>query len=278
MPALTVKEKEPVLDAEYEDLDEEDFNEPEPALPVFNPSDYVPGDLRPGMLLLTEFSRPGAGKKFKDPRLTTPSALNDEFFKKHSAKVVSTAHAVMARNYTHTPWGWFSEPSKVSLADEILRQCRETATVLNYLAKENHNPRRVRIDVYPLPWDVNDEKFRLRMGQWIAEKLMHVRLLYTSERMWKYRVRMDAVRHLEKLVVGKQHDVVAAALAATAEQRRVMVALYGDKIPAEWIDPESQDVRKHIKLDTTAVDTAIRHFLPIWEPEEFLEPHIAIPR
>ena len=100
----------------------------------------------------------------------------------------------------------------------------------------------------------------------IALKLMSLRDIYTSSRMWAYRVRLDRMRFMERLVVGEQSDLIRKAIASAEEQRPVMVAIYGDKCPSEWKDPSGR-LKDGIKLDFGPIEEAIKYFCPSWMPE-----------
>lgn len=270
MPALKLQDGQLVARDDIDDMEDPDFL---PGAPVFHPDDFTPADLRQGVLLLTEFSRPSGrpngkkrGKKRKVPRQHKDIETN-------SAKLVNVAHAIMAKHFTHTPWGWFCTDDQIGQAEELLSNARATAYVLNNVAYESHCPRRVRIDVYPIEWNTKDPKFRQRIGQMVAEKLIGLRMLYSPHQMWRYRVCMDGIRFLEKIVVGKQHDLVKEGIAATVKQRKTMVKMFGERVSLKVIDPRTQNLRKSVRLDPTAIDAAIRRFLPSWDPTLHLNLH-----
>lgn len=256
--------------------------------PVLEPVEYTPADLRPGKLLLVEFSRP-SGTKSLDTGIGDEGAaeaedaelqamLNDEAkqrrkeilkkIERMTLKVVNMGYAKMIARFAHcSPWGFFCQDHEVTDVYKILEEVQQCAFFVNKWAIEMKSPRRVRIDVYPLSWDPTDRRFRERVGEMIAEKLIELREAYTCKIMWNYRVRYDKARNIEKLLKpGPQADIVREALNATKAQRKIMIAIYGDKCPIDWTDPHTGRLKKEIKLDFTSIDKAIRYFYPSWEP------------
>ncbi len=252
---------------------------PVPALPP--PVAFRLADLRPGKLLLLEFSRPGGSTK-DDPEYAD-EASDDETPKKKrkklpankamaqieqwSLKVVNNGYARLISHFAHVdPWGFFCLDEEVSSVEKVLKEIRQAAAFVNKLAIERNSPRRVRIDFYPITWDHTDPLFRQRVGEMIAERLIDLREAYTSKLMWTFRVRFDKAKNIHRLVVGQQVKLIQDALESTKAQRKIMVALYGDKCPIDWTDPNTGELREDIRLDFTAIDRAIHHFCPSWEP------------
>jgi hypothetical protein len=250
-------------------------------LPEPPPESYTPADLRPGKLLLLEFSRPGGstkeddeadldlddGKK-KKKRKKMPTSPPLARIEKMTTKIVNMAYAKMLAHFAWTPWGLFVTDSEVESAFDVLEPLRQCAVFTNRFAIQMKSPRRVRLDMWPIKWDHNDPRYRLRMGEAIAERLIELREAYTSKIMWTYRVRMDKCKHLGRLVTDAQAEVIRHALQATAAQRKVMIAIYGDKCPLDWTDPRTGRLKDSIRLDFTEIDRAIRYFCPSWRPPE----------
>ncbi len=249
-----------------------------------SPSVYTLADLRPGKLLLLEFSRPGgskseeedsddfeaSGKKNKKKK-EIDGDKSVKTIERMTLKIVNHAYAKLVVLFPHTPFGIFCEEQHVPRAYEALKEVQQAAAMTNRIAEESGVARRVRIDIYPITLDHNDPKFRKRLGEMIAEKLIELREAYTSKLMWAYRVRYDRARNLEMLVTGRQAELIHDALESTRAQRKVMVAIYGDKCPVEWTDVSTGELKEDIRLDFTAIDRAIKHFCPTWvAPEEAL--------
>jgi hypothetical protein len=244
---------------------------------------YTPADLRPGSLLLLEFSRPGIGSKRKrrkgEPdeedlalRGLSPEAVKDykkmlQTIDQMTLKVVNMGYQKMLQHFAHVPWGFFCQDDEIEKAYEALQDVRDCVRFTNGWAREQNSPRRVRIDIYPLAWNHTDLLFRYRVGEEIATNLLELRAAYTSKIMWNYRVRFQKAKNIPKLLIaGEQADIVQAALESTKEQRKIMIAIYGDKCPNEWLDARTGNYKDHVRLDYTAIDRAIKHFLPSWEP------------
>lgn len=232
---------------------------------------YTAAQLRPGMLLLHEFSRPGGikyesdgtGVNKRSRRIVTDSAT----LEKLATKIVNAAYAKYVARFAHTPWGFFCTQDEVEEAQELLAECRLASFFANQYAKEQGSDRRLRVDVFPMAWDHNSRRFQVRIGELIASKLLELREVYSQNDMKTYRVRMDKCRNMDRLVIGDQSKLVRAALLATEQQRKVMVAIYGDKRPPlDWIDPRTGRLKEEIQLDFKPIDTAIRHFYPSWTP------------
>lgn len=240
---------------------------PAPFIPPLN-AEYAEADLRPGMLLLIEFSRPGGVKYQREEgaRRNQRVVIDNEALEKISSKVVNTAYAKLVARFAHTPWGFFCEKEDdIEEAYAMLADCRLGAFLANRYAEEIESPRRVRIEFVDIKWDHKKSTFRKRVGEMIANKLIDLRAVYTSARMWEYRVKMDRVRNMEKLVIGAQHEAVAKALASTEAQRKTMVAIYGDKVPRNMLDTEG-NLKANVKLNFSPIDRAISAFYPAWDP------------
>src|SRR5688572_5118638 len=90
---------------------------------VEQPSLYVPANMRPGLLLLPEFSKVGP----KDNRRV----------EKMAGKIVNMAYALMNEEFTHTPWGFFCEPDRLDTVHLLLKAPRKGAKYANdYAIKE----------------------------------------------------------------------------------------------------------------------------------------------
>lgn len=236
---------------------------------------YTAANLRPGMLLLHEFSRPGGikyesdgtGNNKRSRRIVTDSPV----LEKLSTKIVNAAYAKFVARFAHTPWGFFCTPDEVEEAHALLDECRMASFFANQYAEEQGSDRRLRVDVFPMPWDHNSPRFQVRIGELIATKLMELREVYSKNDMKTYRVRMDKCRNMDRLVIGEQSKLVRAALLATEQQRKVMVAIYGDRRPpVDWVDPRTGKIKAEIQLDFKPIDSAIQHFCPSWVPPEVL--------
>lgn len=241
----------------------------QPWLPPLN-AKYEDAELRPGLLLLIEFSRPGGVKYQREEgaRRNQRVVTDNPALEKMSSKVVNTAYAKLVARFAHTPWGFFCEKdADAEEAFELLTDCRAGAMLANLYAEEINSPRRVRIDIYDIPWNHKKPAFRQRVGEMIAHKLIDLRGVYTSSRMWEYRVKMDRVRNMERLVLGAQHELVAKALAATETQRKTMVAIYGDKVPRSMLDADG-NLKTSVKLNFGPIDRAISAFYPDWDPPQ----------
>ncbi len=229
---------------------------------------YTAADMRPGYLLIPEFSRIGGIKFEKLDGDSKPRRVvkDDPKLEKMSSKIINTANAKITERFAHVPWGYFCEEHEVEEAHDLLRECKKGAAFTNNFAREHNSDRRVRIDLFAVEWDHQDDHFRVRLGEMIARKLIELRKIYTSRNMGAFRVEMDRVRNMEKCLIGEQHKLVLDALTSTIQQRKTMVAMYGDKQPRDWIDPRTGNLKAGIKLDFSPIDKAIKHFCPSWKP------------
>lgn len=235
---------------------------------------FTPADLRPGKLLLLEFSRPGGSKEdeqsidlIQDVRDREKAKKIRTKIEKNTQKLVNIAYSKMLSHFAHVPWGFFCEDHEVPEIAKVLKQVQEASIVMNRFAIEMKSPRRVRIEVFPVRWDHEDVRIRQRVGEMVAQELLDLRNAYTSSIMWKYRVRIERAQNIDRfLQPGEQADLVRAAIQSTKAQRKVMIAIYGQKCPSNWEDPLTGAVK--VKLDFTEIDRAIRCFYPAWEPGE----------
>lgn len=236
---------------------------------------FTPAVLRPGELLLIEFSRPGGSKQ----HIRAIEAIDDPLTKRQAKeihkqietgtqKLVNIAYAKMLKEVAHTPWGFFCTEGDLPKVSSALKEVQETAWVMNRFAVEMKHPRRVRIEYYPLKWDHTDVLFRRRIGELIAQKLLDLRNTYTASIMWKYRVRLARAQNLDRLLMpGDQASMVRDAIHSARSQRKVMVAIYGERYTDEYVDASGR-IKDGVKLDFTAIDRAIQYFCPAWDPEK----------
>lgn len=242
---------------------DDDEDEQQSAEPV-----YTPANLRPGCLLLPEFSRPGGISFEKGPGDVKPKRVikDSPKLEKMSSKVVNRAYAKFVEQFAQLHIGFFCEEGDVEKIPELLREIQKGARYTNEYAKEHGSDRRVRIDAFTIPWDHTSPKWRARLGELTAKKLMSLRKVYTTRNMGDFRVQIDKVRHMEKPLLGEQSRVVLEALNATVQQRKIMIALFGEKQPRDWIDPATGNLRANIRLDFGPIDKAIKMFCPSWKP------------
>jgi hypothetical protein len=256
---------------------DEELRDKDAKLPIV---EYMPADLQPGMILQTMFSRPGGAKYVTDKKAARTGrkkrkkrvVTDAQILEKMSNQVVNTAHAKLSQHFAHTPFGFFCPTAEDYVkASKLLQKCRQGANLTNYIAYLRGSERRVKIEIFPYWWDHTMPLYRNCMSEMIVTKLINLRKVYTSDRMWEFRVRMDAVRHMEKLVGPEQGAAIVEAVQASEAQRKIMVAIYGDKIPREFMDPVTGDLQPHVRLDYTPIDKAIRVFYPEWTPPT--DPH-----
>lgn len=241
-------------------------------VPAEDAVEYTPADLRPGYLVLPEFSRPGGIKYVRDENSAPGSrrekrvVTDNPFLEKTTTKIVNAAYAALLNRFAYTPFGFFCEPHERDEADSLLKDVRSSANFVNKLAKEQKSNRRVEIAIFPIRWDETDMRFRNRIGRLIGSRLIELRDVYTSKDMNAYRWRMERVRSMDRLVVGEQSEYVMNAIKSTEQQRKVMVAIYGDKCPINWVDPQTNNIYAHIRLDFEPIDRAIKMFVPGYNP------------
>lgn len=293
--ATPVKQRD---EDEFEDEDEEDeseddsdddddsdsgglgflgFNNNEPLREVYD--DYTPAELRPGQLLLIEFSR------FRDPSYYTDESLEfdeedsnkkkrrkrpmtdvDNFAEHWGHRIVNLAYVKLGKKFAPTPWGYFCEEDQFDSVYKVLRKVRKMAQKVNQAVIMQKNSRRLRIEAYPIRLDPDNMMFRKRVGEFIANRLIELRNSYTTKTMWTFRKAYGKARFLDHLVLpgSEQAKLIRKALVATAAQRDVMIAIHGEKVPNAFYNPGTGGLREEIQLDFTDIDRAIKLFRPLW--------------
>jgi hypothetical protein len=154
----------------------------------------------------------------------------------------------------------FAEPEDFTKIDKALAPLREKAQDLNDAAVLKHSQMRVKIEIYKFLVDTSDRRNSLRLAQFIHERLLGLRAMYTDKRFNAFRIQMDNVTNLQKVVTGKQRDLIELAIASTEAQRDRMIFNYGGKKGTADLVTLYGD--KDAPFDYEAIDTAIAVFAP----------------
>lgn len=230
----------------------------------------------PGYVLSTEYSIRGAVKylSFEKERRevvvgkkTIPSevivssrVIADQSFYDEAQKLVSKA--VIETDKLTSPYinGLkFSDIDDFKKIDTELDELREQAQDLNEALIAKNSDMRIKIEIYRFLVDVSDKRNAIRLAQLIHERLSQLRAMYTDTRRNAYRIAMDNVQNLERVVTGAQSELIANAIAATRQQRNIMIANYGGKKGTSDVI----DAKGRVKpFDFSAIDAAIELFAP----------------
>ena len=160
-------------------------------------------------------------------------------------KITAAARGRLCELCPIVPQGFYCEGSAFERIDAALDEFREAMLFANELAAESGEPCRCRVEIYGVGWPHEDLRWRLRISDWIFEKLVHLRASFRATKMTEFRIRVDAARHIERLLVGRQRALVEAAIASAHAQRPAM--------------------RTHDELDFEPIDAAIAAFRPGWD-------------
>lgn len=212
---------------------------------------YEPANLRPGTLLLLE-----SGHENGSAASETLLAM--------ATKLDGRARKVLLAECANTPLGFFSaapEPEGRLLWVQKFDELRISAELVNALAIDEGSAFRVRADVYPLRWEHQDPRVRLRMAVFITDELLGLRAACLSgfSEGSPYRTRRVAMNLIETLVVGEQEAALRKALASMEDQRRQ--AAERRKMLRR---ADRRSMKVIVNLDP--IDTAIRQFFRDWAP------------
>jgi hypothetical protein len=222
------------------------INRKTPAAIARPPTHLMP--LRPGFLVVTEFSARG-GVKFVSTgkrRATDGSSKTSTKFvdnpqlEKLTRAIMNGCYGHMQAHCAATPLGFITDADGLQAVTEALREPVVAAQQFNtHVAPKYDSDRRITVDFFPVPLNTKDERWALRLQRLIRERLVDLKVAMKTAHRDTVKMHFDRSRNIERITTGVHYDKVKAALDSMRDQRHLLSAA-----PPEKIDLAKFDFRK----------------------------------
>lgn len=186
------------------------------------------------LLLLLEFSCTGGVKFSTEPvKDKTPGAktskvtkhVDDLELEKNAKGLINAAYVVVERHAAKTPFGPIMDARNLPVLKEDLREIQEAAEILNQIAENMQSDRRVKVELYSIPFPTDDRQIIRRVNEYIREGLSDMRSALRSGDTGNWPTLKDHVRNFESLLPMTQRIIFETALKAAKDSRSELKAL-----------------------------------------------------
>lgn len=213
-----------------------------------------------GYFLVPEFSATG-GVKYKT--LDTQEERDGETLKAEwstrkevdhvglltlSRKIINSAYNTAERWATNTPIGYFCDAANYPKLEEEFAQLRTEAESFNRLAQSLGSARRVRISLYPIRIQEDDESAAKRLAETVRERMQDLFDALRAGDSSAYGAAMKKAKNLHKLARGIQADSILLGMEAARAARKQL---------GEGVSAGREAAAVGAELDLNAIDSAI---------------------
>lgn len=169
--------------------------------------------IRPGYIVGMELSMTG-GIKFRtdaDGKMTK-EADHPKLAKVAKAITNSAYYAATSNSVPIPAFGNYVDEDLKERFEAVLNEQKLAADEFNKLAERAESARRLRIDWYFCPVDVNDERLARRLAVYVRESLVELRNAIVEGDVSQFNYLYSRSRNLSSLAIGLQSMSIRAAL------------------------------------------------------------------